>query len=162
MALGDVFASKVTNISRKTELTPQDANFISAVADLGARNIVFCLENGTLAAPRDEQQVAGMLAKASRCPRNYQTVTTKLSHSPEANIVSGLRGLTGGNVAVSNDPQLRVHAEEFAAAVMPFFGSMVAENEGGLHVNEYMAGNLQDLLARYEMHEAQAGEQLGN
>ncbi len=162
MALGDVFASKITNISRKAELTQPDVNFISAVADLGARNIVFCLENRTLAAPRDEQQVSDMLAKASRCPRNNQTATTKLRHSPEANILAELSGLTGGNVAVNNDPQLRGHAEEFAAAVMPFFGSMVAENEGGLHVNDYMAGNLQDLLARYEMHEAQTGEQLAS
>lgn len=159
MALGDVFASKVTNISRKAELTLKDAIFISAVADLGTRNIVFCLENSSLAAPRDEQQVAGMQEKASRCPRTTPTHSINKRHSTEGNLVAELSVLTGGSIVVTNDPEFRVPVEDFAAAVMPFFGSMVAEKEGGLHVNDYLAGNLQDLLARYEMHEAQTGEQ---
>lgn len=143
------------SIGNRAELTVRDATFIDTVTDLGARNIIYCLEYGQLSPPRDDMRIDDLLTKAHKSPKHHQPESIVPGLSAHDRILHGLRGLTGGNAGVRSYPHLSTHAQGFAATVMPFFGSMVAENVNGLQVDRYLAGNLQTLLAQYELHEPQ-------
>jgi len=71
-------------------------------------------------------------------------------------VTRALSGVTGGAVgaSIAEKPHLRPNVEDFANSAVMAFGEMVEANGGQLEVDEYLAGNLQNMLAHYEKMEA--------
>lgn len=150
--LGEVFSGKVLELSRKAELSTADMAFLDNVVDIGTRNIVV---NPGAQLPVESEHVRE-LVKASAHLYRESAQTWPLDHdvSSSQDIHTVMNGLTGNAVGVRGNPALRTPIEDYAMHIVPYFGEVVAQN-GDLQLDAYMTGNLQYMLAQYEMVEQQ-------
>ncbi len=151
VALGDTFSTRIIDLSRKKELTPAEETFLDTVTDLGSRCITYGIEAEGLPLPGLADTITlrhriAALTGDSPEAEDVERVKTSLARSLH-------EGVCGGGVSVRQTPHLRPMIENYAADVMPYFAGMVRAN-GGLTVSNYLAGNLKNLLAHYEMAEA--------
>lgn len=149
MALGRIFEAKIAYLSRRRNLTHQEINFLSRTAELGARNVAYLYD--TYPARLSEGLAAELTSRADTWVNHARGVT---SSSPD--VPSAMERLARNSVQVSlsTNPYLRPNAEDFASAAVKAFGDLVDANGGQLEVDEYLAGNLQNMIAHYEKAEA--------
>jgi hypothetical protein len=158
--LGEVFSRKLIGLSMREELTAKQKSFIGAVLDVGTRNIVYGIDYNGLPLPSEQSEEAITLRKgAKRLIDGLEHAGFSLSQDSlpgyQDSVVYALPRLTGLPVGLNTHPDLRAPIEDYAIAVMPYFGAMVADNGDALTLDRYMAGNMQYLLAHFEQVEAE-------
>lgn len=153
-ALGQLFHDKVYQLSSKKEdLTLAEATLVDQVVDLGSRVVVMAEDREGFSLPVDSADQKKLMSSA------YQMVTGSgerwpLDHAVESpsDVIAVMHGLTGGAVGMRRNPHTRLATEDYAMSIMPYLGAMVAEN-GGLTLDGYFAGIIQNLLNNFELAE---------
>jgi hypothetical protein len=150
--LGDIFSVKVTELSRKADLTDTEKTFLDNVVDVGTRNLV--VRPGTQL-PTDGSNARELIKAAAHMYRE-SSQAWPLQHevSSSQDMHEVMNGLTGNAVDLRRYPHLRTPVEDYAMHIMPFFGEVVSQN-GGMELDDYVSGNLKYLLSQYEMVEQQ-------
>lgn len=155
--LGEVFSTKITQLSRKEALTQREATFVDTVADIASRSIVWTLGSRGLKAPQGtatEPVVDSALRVMDSWPMP-RPLNVGMGHVTSSAVVRTFEQLTGGAVGLRQRPELRPQIEDMAQGLMPYLGEIAKENDG-IVVDDYLQGNLQYLLAQYEMTEAES------
>lgn len=156
MRLGLIFGDKVHQLTVKPALTEREATFVDRVVDLGSRSIVWALGSRRMNLPQTERPAQTM--KAVHRLQDFAHITVSSgwdTDSMESQLEHQLESLSGGSVSMRRNPASRPLMEDLAIQVMPLLGEIAGENSG-LAIDEYLAGNLQNLLAHFEMVEAEA------
>jgi len=166
IGLGDIFSRKILELSRKPgpELTTVDIRFIDHVSDLAARNLIYGLDRRGMRLPdspatQDLQARAQTLITNAGLQGEPSTYAAPKPHErpPLASVLEPLAG--GGLISLRDKPDLRPNVEDFAVSAVVAFGDMVQASGGELRLDTYLAGNLRNMLAHYEIVEAQPSAQ---
>jgi hypothetical protein len=152
-ALGNIFQGKVLELSRKWgDLTLEEANFVDNIVDLGTRNVIALSDKGTL--PTESPHLHELVKAASHLYRESGQNWPVDEVTTSNDVLKIMNGVTGAVVGVRKYPHLRTPVEDYAMHIMPYFAETVAQN-GGAELDSYMTGNLQSLLAHYQIVEQQ-------
>lgn len=139
--MSEIFSTKIAELSRKEELGGAEATFVDRITDLSARNVVYCIEQFGLSLSAETE--AGL-------KRGAAAVSGQSAEGSESLAVS-LSRVTGGGVGVRANPDKRPLVEDFAASSVAAFGELVETAGGEVQIDNYLAGNLKNMLANYEM-----------
>ncbi len=161
-AIGDTLEHKVIGLSRKPELSRDEARFLERTADLSARNIVYLYDsNAAQLSPETAKAltsranilvgIANETGNRSNAAEHNQEGSTDTDTS--AQLKQALANVIGGteSIGVISRPYLRPNVEDFAQTAVTAFSELAASApDGGLTIDDYLAGNLQNMLAFYE------------
>lgn len=136
---GDIIGGKVIELSRKQDLTDGEKTFIDRTMDLSVRSVIYANERLGIPIPESENTVTVVegiadLQGSAPSPRD---------------IVYGLHTLTGSAYSLRTTPDARVPIEEIARGAVQLFGEM-GELAGGIHMDAYLEGNLQNIAGHME------------
>ena len=158
-ALGEIIGNQVIELVRKPRLSQREETFLDVTVDLGSRNLIYLMErdaglgltNATgmelLEAVIDLKSGAGM---PSEMPDEAGRQT----------LINELGTITGGAVSLRQHTARRDDMERTALNLTDAFGELLsASGREEIRLDEYLAGNLQNLLAHYEMVEAERKRQ---
>lgn len=154
VALGGVFKDKIIDISRKANLTIEEATFVDNTADLASRCISWGVEQKGMHISDDSESFNKLKQAAYRAfsvTPNQWPVEAK-GEGRRAKLAV-LNEFSGAKMSMRRYPDTRPAMEDYAMNAMTLFGEMVASN-GGLELDDYLTSNIQTLLAKYEMAEA--------
>jgi hypothetical protein len=148
--LGQVFESKITALMSQPSLSGDEAALIDRVVDLGSRNIIYAVEWWDFRPLVSGSQTENLKWRArDLIEKSGWQWPSEASEDKLAGLMAALGALTGSVVGIRRDPELRTEVEDYAVLVMPYFASLVAIHNG-LHLDRYLADNLQNLIGHYE------------
>lgn len=140
----DIIGSRIAELSRKPELTKTEATFIDRTMDLAVRSVIYTHERFGIPIPESENTVAtaqGIAGLQGSAP------------APQ-DIVYGLHSITGSMYSLRDKSAYRTPIENIAYGSLHMLGEM-ADTADGLQVDQYLEGNLQNIVAHFEQTEQQ-------
>lgn len=141
-----IIGGKITELSRKPELSRVEQTFIDRTMDLGARSAVYLADRYRATIPVDSPAT--------------ERVRTAVNHlregqEPIRDVYDALGSVTGSAYSMRTDPHLRTPIEDTARGAMQLFGEMANASDGRLMLDGYLEGNLQNIVAHFEQVEQQ-------
>lgn len=135
----EIIGAKVEQLSQKPQLTTTEAAFIDRTMDLGTRSVIYVHERLGIAIPESESTITvaagiGQLQGAAPAPQD---------------IVAGLHSITGSSYSVRTAPESRDPIGEIGRGSVQMLAEM-ADSTDGVVVDNYLEGNLQNIIAHYE------------
>ena len=148
-ALADAFAGKITELSRKPQLTQDETRFIDDTAGRSARIIIQCRDYLGLSAPQNPQKTVQLSRKAYQVAESLvESPEERASLNDEHDPMRQLDRIAGAALVAAH-PELRMPVEEFATEAMSYFAAIVTEN-GSVTADNYLTENLQVMVASYD------------
>lgn len=152
--LNEILTGKIRELSREKALSDQEISFIQRSADLGARSIQYLIERMGMPLPNNDStrdhirtiaHTTGLIEGSwEGLPNSAQVIETP------ARLVDLLATLPAGAISIRRLPHLRAPIEDYAIASLDLLTDM-ADYTGGLKIDHYLQGNLQNIIAHYEL-----------
>jgi hypothetical protein len=141
---GDIIGGKVDELGQKAELTSTEMTFIDRTMDLGTRSVIYAHERFGIPIPESENTVDVALGIG------------ELQGNPPApqDVVYGLHSITGSRYTARTNPEYRSAIEKIGGGSIRMLGEMASITDG-MTVDDYLAGNLQNIIGHFEQIEQQ-------
>lgn len=136
---GDIIGGKVDDLMQKNELTKEELTFIDRAMDLGTRSVIYAHERFGIPIPESENTVDVALGIGA------------LQGTPPApqDVVYGFHSITGSRYTARTQPEHLPTIAQIGAGSIRMLGEM-ASIADGMYIDEYLAGNLQNVIAHFE------------
>jgi len=158
-ALRSIFDAKIVSLSRRQELADHERMFVDYSLDMGARCLTYWLERYDLPLPQSTPaiQIVNRLRASVRASGYSDDETAPIFSTNEmladkALFIRLLGSMSGGGMAIDRlKSSTRAPVEEAARNVLAFMTVLADENPSGLPVDDYLSGNIKNMLAHYEL-----------
>lgn len=136
----DIIDDKVQLLGQKPQLTRPEATFIDRTMDLGVRSVIYAHERYGIPIPESENTVLVALGISG---------LQGTAPAPQ-DITAGLHSITGSTYSMRTNPELRSSIEEIARGSVRMLSEMATMTDG-MDVDSYLEGNLQNIIAHFEV-----------
>jgi len=140
-----IISGKIVELSRKPELSEVEQSFIDRTMDLGARSALYMSDRYRASYPYDSEATKLVVDSANRLH----------PAEPTQGISEALNSVTGSAFSMRTDPSLRMPIEDAARGTMHMFSEMANASNGRIMLDNYLEGNLQNIVAHFELVEQQ-------
>lgn len=154
---GQIMSSKVASLSRKPNLTPEEQAFIDTALNGGARMVEHLDRQGHR--PPHITHVTDVSARNwARLVGGTEEITDYSQVSSMATTIANNPGLLRQSWSVS--PESRTLIEDAAMASMDLVGEVFATAPLGVRADDYLYGNMVNLMSHFDRAEASAAENM--
>jgi hypothetical protein len=140
----NIIGNKVFSLSRKEVLSETEIAFVDRTMDITARTIIYATE---------QKGMHLVSSREAHATRNAVAELRGLVELPFNRLVTEMSGITGGKIGMRATDAPRHLVEDVAGYGVQLFGQMV-EDVGGVTLDGYLEGNLQEIVNQFETAEA--------